>query len=281
MGLLTEFDLAFADYLRAVPLMFYPLAMMLLTLLLAAGVFPKVGPLKRAYDRVRGGGATFEPSAQSEKLVDIADVDEGCVSSAWNAILPLLALVGGTLYFDNDLLHGTIIALIVQFLLYVPQKRMTVGDYFRHILDGAKGMTTIAIVVLFGLVLSNANRQLGMFDILITGVGGAVPSWLIAPMAFLLVALTVFAVGSCWAVMTIAFPVFIPMGLAAGVAPSLMIAAVMSGVTLGYSVCFYADAIFMTTAGTGVSNITIVRSTLPYAAVVTVLSAAALLAAGL
>ena len=215
------------------------------------------------------------------KLVDIADVDEGCVSSAWNAILPLLALVGGTLYFDNDLLHGTIIALIVQFLLYVPQKRMTVGDYFRHILDGAKGMTTIAIVVLFGLVLSNANRQLGMFDILITGVGGAVPSWLIAPMAFLLVALTVFAVGSCWAVMTIAFPVFIPMGLAAGVAPSLMIAAVMSGVTLGYSVCFYADAIFMTTAGTGVSNITIVRSTLPYAAVVTVLSAAALLVAGL
>ena len=55
----------------------------------------------------------------------------------------------------------------------------------------------------------------------------------------------------------------------------------MSGVTLGYSVCFYADAIFMTTAGTGVSNITIVRSTLPYAAAVTVLSAAALLAAGL
>lgn len=281
VGLLTEFDLTFADYLRAVPLMFYPLAMMLLTLLLAAGVFPKVGPLKRAYDRVRSGGATFEPSAQSEKLVDIADVDEGCVSSAWNAILPLLALVGGTLYFDNDLLHGTIIALIVQFLLYVPQKRMTVGDYFRHILDGAKGMTSIAIVVLFGLVLSNANRQLGMFDILITGVGGAVPSWLIAPMAFLLVALTVFAVGSCWAVMTIAFPVFIPMGLAAGVAPSLMIAAVMSGVTLGYSVCFYADAIFMTTAGTGVSNITIVRSTLPYAAIVTVLSAAALLVAGL
>ena len=57
VGLLTEFDLTFADYLRAVPLMFYPLAMMLLTLLLAAGVFPKVGPLKRAYDRVRSGGA--------------------------------------------------------------------------------------------------------------------------------------------------------------------------------------------------------------------------------
>ena len=121
----------------------------------------------------------------------------------------------------------------------------------------------------------------GHIDILINGVGGAVPSWLVAPMAFLLVALTVFAVGGCWAVMTIALPVFIPMGLAAGAAPSLMIAAVMSGVTLGYSICFYADAVFMTTAGTGVSNITTIRATLPYALTVGALSAAAFLVAGL
>lgn len=42
--------------------------------------------------------------------------------------------------------------------------------------------------------------------------------------------------------------------------------AVMSGIGLGYSTCFYADAVFMTTAGTGVSNITIIKATLPYAA---------------
>ncbi len=281
VGLISDFDLGFSDYLRAVPLMFYPLAMMLLSLLLALGAFPKVGVLKQSYLRVQSGGPTFEQASQTEKLVDIAEVDEDRVSSAWNAIIPLLALVGGTIFFDNDLLHGIVIALVVQFLLYVPQKLMSVGDYFRHFFDGAKGMTTIAIVVGFGLMLSSANRELGLFDILINGVGGAVPAWLVAPMAFLLVALTVFAVGGCWAVMTIALPVFIPMGLAAGAAPSLMIAAVMSGVTLGYSICFYADAVFMTTAGTGVSNITTIRATLPYALTVGALSAAAFLVAGL
>ena len=35
------------------------------------------------------------------------------------ALLVLLPLVGGTVLFDNDLLHGIIIALVVQFLLYV------------------------------------------------------------------------------------------------------------------------------------------------------------------
>lgn len=281
VGLVSKFGLGFDDYLRAVPRMVYPLAMIGLSLLLALGVLPPMGVLKSAYERVCAGGPTFEQAGQTEKLVDIAEVDEDHVSSAWNAIVPILALVGGTILFDNDLLHGIVIALVAQFLLYVPQRLMSVGNYFRHFLDGAKGMTTIAIVVGFGLMLSDANRELGMFNILINGVGGAMPVWLAAPMAFLLVALTVFAVGGCWAVMTIALPVFVPLGMAAGADPALMIAAVMSGVTLGYSICFYADAVFMTTAGSGVSNITTIRATLPYAIAVGALSAVAFLVMGL
>lgn len=108
----------------------------------------------------------------------------------------------------------------------------------------------------------------------------AVP-FMFYPLAFVLVGLTVFAVGGCWAVMTIAIPVFIPMGLAAGVDAPLMIAAVMSGVTLGYSLCFYADAVLMTTAGSGVSNLTTIRAATPYALAVGGLSVIALLVAGL
>ena len=197
------------------------------------------------------------------------------------SLLVLVPLVGGTVLFDNDLLHGIIVCLVVQFLLYVIQKRMTVGEYFARFFSGVKGMTTIAVVVGFGLMLSDANRTLGLFDILINGIGGAVPRCLIAPLAFVLVGLTVFAVGGCWAVMPIAIPVFIPMGLAAGVAAPLMIAAVMSGVTLGYSLCFYADAVLMTTAGSGVSNLTTIRAATPYALAVGGLSVIALLVAGL
>lgn len=108
----------------------------------------------------------------------------------------------------------------------------------------------------------------------------AVP-FMFYPLAFVLVGSTVFAVGGCWAVMTIAIPVFIPMGLAAGVAAPLMIAAVMSGVTLGYSLCFYADTVLMTTAGSGVSNLTTIRAATPYALAVGGLSVIALLVAGL
>lgn len=102
----------------------------------------------------------------------------------------------------------------------------------------------------------------------------------LTPLAFLIVyalktrkmADAIFAVGGCWVVMTIAIPVFVPLALSMGVSGPVIIAAVMSGIALGYSTCFYADAVFMTTAGTGVSNITVIKSTLPYAVGVSVVT---------
>ena len=281
VGLISAHGLGFSDYVRAIPYMFYPLGMMLLCLLLAVGAFPKLGGLKRAYQRVQGGGLAFEGDDSLEKLVDIPDVDESCVSSAWNAIVPLAVLVGGTIAYGNDLVHGMIMAIIAQFLLYVPQKIMPVGKFFEHFFNGAKGMTTLAIVVGFGFMLSEANRGLGLFDALITSIGGAVPAFLIPALAFLLVAATVFAVGSCWVVMTLAIPVFLPLAASVGLPAPVIVAAIMSGVSLGYSTCFYADAVFMTTAGTGVSNITIIKTTAPYAAVGAVAAVIGFLLCGL
>ena len=80
--------------------------------------------------------------------------------------------------------------------------------------------------------------------------------------------------------MTIAIPVFVPLALSMGVAAPVIIAAVMSGIALGYSTCFYADAVFMTTAGTGVSNITIIRTTIPYAAGAAVIAVVGFLLCG-
>ena len=78
-----------------------------------------------------------------------------------------------------------------------------------------------------------------------------------------------------------AIPVFVPLALSMGVTAPVIIAAVMSGIGLGYSTCFYADAVFMTTAGTGVSNITIIKATLPYAAGAAAVAAAGFLLCGI
>jgi Na+/H+ antiporter NhaC len=68
-------------------------------------------------------------------------------------------------------------------------------------------------------------------------------------------------------------PIFIPLAQSMGVDSSLVVAAIMSGVAFGSKFCFYSDAVFMTSAGTGVSNMTQIKAVAPY-----VLSSAAIAA---
>ena len=273
VGLISEYGLGFYDYVESIPYMFFPLLMLVLCLLLIFGLFPKVGEMKRAYQRVENGGPALLIDEKADKLVDVGSVDEEKVSSALNAIIPLVVLIAGVLLCDNDLLHGLVLALLAQFVLYVGQKIMTLAEFFENFFNGAKSMTSLAIVIGFGFILSRENRDLGMFDILINGFGGKVPAFLLPLIAFILVGLTTFAVGSCWVVMTISIPIFMPIALSCGVPPVQMIAAVMSGVAMGFSLCFYADTVFMTTAGTGVSNIAIIKTTIPYAIGIIILTA--------
>ncbi len=271
LSLVKDYGMGFEEYVKSIPFMFYPLFMMLIALLVAAGIVPKLGHLRKAYRRIEEGGPAFLDEG-AENLVDIGSVEDVTPSPAINALLPIAVLVAGVLIFDNDLIHGLVLALACQLILYIPQKIMTIPEFFETFFNGAKGMTNIGIIVFLGFTLSTANEQLGFFDIVIGGVGGSVPPVLIPIIAFLLVAFCVFAVGGCWVVMLITMPVFVPLAMTAGASIPLTVAAVMSGICLGYSLCFYADTVFMCTAGTKVPNITIIKTILPYAAIAGVLS---------
>ena len=218
---------------------------------------------------------------EGEKLmVDLGKPDESKVSSPLNLIIPLICVIGGTLYFDKNLAAGMILTIVCQFVLYVPQKRMSISKFFEHFFEGANSMLLINIVLFFGFTLSDANEKLGLFDIVINAVSSAIPGAVIPVLTFIIVGFFVFASGTCWIVMLIAMPIFIPLAAAAGVSQILTLAALMSGVGVGYTLCFYADTVFMTTVSTGVGNITIIRTVMPYAAGMAVISAAGYLALG-
>ena len=280
VGLISDFGLTFDDYISSIPFMFYPVLMFVLLTLLALGLFPKVGTLKESYERVQNGGPALLSEEQTRSLVDIEMPDNTRTASAFNAIIPIVTLVAGVLIFDNDLIHGILLAVAAQFILYISQRLMSISQFFQYFFEGAKSMTTLAIVICFGFMLSNANQQLGLFDLLIGSVGTSVPGWLLPAAAFILVGFTTFATGGCWVMQIIAIPISIPLTLAAGVPVKLVIAAIMSAVTLGYSCCFYADSVFMTSAGSGVSNMRIIKTAAPYAVGVAVLTLAGYLVAG-
>ena len=99
-----------------------------------------------------------------------------------------------------------------------------------------------------------------------------IPAFLFPAVAFLLTGLCVFAVGSCWVVMLIAIPIFLSLATATGASTIIVLAAVMSGVVMGLTLCFYSDTVFMTSAGTGVSNVQIIKTMMPYTILISIIS---------
>lgn len=281
IGLLSEQGMDFGGYVKAIPYMFYPLAAVLMCFLVAVGALPKVGMLRESYSRVAGGGAVVPEEETGSSLVDMSTTGNQRESSALNAVLPIIIMIITVLLCDNDLIHGLVAAIAVQFIMYVGGRLMNVGEFVQNFFEGAKSMASLGIIICFAFMLSAANEKLGFFDYLIGGIGDTVPAGLLPALTFVVVAFATFATAAYWIMQVIAVPVFIPLAMAMGVEPSLVAAAIMSGVTLGCNCCFYADPVFMTSAGTGVSNMRIVRTTAPYAVLLAVLTVAGYVVVGL
>ena len=280
VGLLSEQGYFYNDYLASLPFMFYPIVSVAICLLLVAGAFPKIGAMKDAYTRVAEGGSAALEEKTENSIIDIEMPENDKASGAFNAIVPIAALVAVTMICGNDLVYGIIAALAAAAVLYIGQKIMTPGKFFNLFFEGAKSMCTLSIVICFAFMLSAANKELGFFEVLIGGIGGTIPPWMLPLLAFVLVGATVFATGGYWLTQVIAIPIFMPLAAAMGVNPAAVIGAMMSGVIFGFNTCLYADPAFLIAAGTGVSNFSLVRTSMPYALIGAVVSAVLYVAVG-
>ncbi|MBR6473790.1 MAG: hypothetical protein IKS99_08735 [Firmicutes bacterium] len=254
IGLISEEGLGFTEYAKAIPFMFFPIVAVIACLLIDVGFIKKHGLLKEAYQRVSSGGSTIPEEGDSAGMLQMEMESDVKATSAWNVAVPLIAMIAGTLIFNCDLTYGCVISIIVQMVMYLAQRIMSPKKYVDDFIDGAKSMFPLMVLVTFAFSLSNVNGKLGFFEYMIARIGAIVPGPLLPAMTFLLVALATFATAGYWSMQVISVPIFLPLAAALGVNPSMIVAAIMSGVSFGCCYCFYSDNVIMTAAGSEVSN---------------------------
>jgi len=272
IGITSEFGLSFSDYVSAIPFMFYPITTVIICLLLALGVFPKIGNMKKAYKRVEETGDTTVVEEGGTSIFSIEKDETVKPVSPINFVIPIIALVAGMIIFENDLIHGIIVALVVQAVMYILQKIMTPTEYMSNLFEGITSMATLMFIILIAFVLSSGNEMMGFSEYVIDVFTKSVSPALLPAIAFLIVGFVAFTAASFWVLIALTVPIFIPLSLSMGVNPVIVLAAIMSGVALGSQSCFYSDAVFMTAAGTEVSNITQVKAIAPYVIIGAVIS---------
>ena len=173
-------------FIDTIPFSFYAIAATVVVPLVIMGVIPKIGPMKKAYKRTAETGMTYSEGSRKFNLDE--DYDPENTASIWDFIIPMAALIAGTLFFDTDLLTGVIIGTVVATVMYMVKRRITFSDFSEAFMTGFADMFLMFAIIISALTLQKVLAEIGMSDFIIESVAPYVSPALLPAVAFIIVA---------------------------------------------------------------------------------------------
>ncbi len=272
----------FGAYLSGLPFVFFGWFALIIGLLLALGVLPLVGPLRKAQLRADETGETLpDDLTEEERAFELAQpAEDGRRPLPFNFLIPIATLIAVTILTEVDIVKGSAAAVAVAIVLYLVQKRMTLRQVAEGAFEGIMSMGYVIVLFALAFMVQQINVDLQLAEWVI-GVTEPVMSGALLPaIVFLVCGVYAYATGAFWDLAAVITPVVLPLAIALGVDPVLAGTAVFSGAALGSTTCLYGDGIILASKSVGVRPLTLMTSILPYAGAAAVLSFIAYLIAG-
>ncbi len=264
-------------YIHAIPYCFYPIITIAIVFLFALGVMPKLGAMKKAYQRVAETGKVYSDASRKYNHDDRKGYEED--GNIWNFVIPMGVLVAIAIATSN-LLMAVVVSLLVCFVLYVPQKVVALDDFFNLVVRGFADMLPILILLVIAFVLQKVTEGMGMTDFIISVAKPLLWGPVFPAIAFILVAALTFTTGSLWGMSAVVAPIVFPLGAAISANPILIMAAIISGGAFGSHACFYTDATLLSSQSAGIDNMEHALTQLPYVIIASVLTVVGFLICG-
>lgn len=268
-GLLEENGLAEAGegmglYISAIPYMAYGWTALLVVFLVCIGVIGDFGPMKKAEIRAMEGQPAPDDFIGQEIELPMAK-DVGMKMGMLNFALPMILLIGSTVYYEIDLLRGVVLTLAITVLLYYAQGLLSFNDQVKGLFTGFEIMFYPLSTVFAGFLLKDINDSLGMTQYIINGVTPYMTQELLPAIVFVIMAFVVFGTASSWGVFIIAIPIIVPIALSVDANIPLVIGAMLSASSFGSHACFFSDSTVLAAQGAGCSPMAHAFSQIPYA----------------
>ena len=258
-----------ALYISAIPYMVYPIVAMLLVPLVAVGIVPALGMMKSAQQRAAEGTAPLLiDEGEEESLIDTEDNRV----QIYHFVLPIVALLGFSIWYDLDVQIGIIMSVAVTIILFGAQRLMAWTQMFDAVIDGIKIMLPALTMVVMAFVFKEVNDQLGLAIYVINNVAPLMTPLMFPALTFLTMALISFATGSSWGVFAIAIPIILPLAESVGVSIPLAIGALVSASAFGSHACFYSDSTVLAAQGSGCDVMDHALTQIPYALIAAAIS---------
>lgn len=295
---------AYSIFLHSLPYSFYPLLALFFVYLIAWSG-RDFGPMYEAERRARTTGQTRSDAGTAQKTPGQGDLapKKGRPQRAINAVLPIVTLIGsvlaglyvtgegetlrevvGSANAYNALLWGSLLGVMVSVLLVVVQGILSLTEALDAWLEGIKTMLLAMVILVLAWALSGITEVLHTADYLVSALGPSIIPGFLPAIIAVLAAFTAFATGSSWGTMGILTPLVVPLTWAimqmhgmSGDPESYYllystVAVVLGGAVWGDHCSPISDTTILSSMASGCDHIEHVRTQLPYALVVGMVS---------
>ena len=290
-------------FVKAIPYNFYSLLTLLMVFfLILTGM--DYGPMRKHEMNAMKGDLFTTPDRPYENAEDAAI--ENPRAKLIDLVLPILILFAactialiytggffsGASFIDAfggcdasyGLTLGSIVALILILIMYLPRKILSFKEAMDCIPVGFKAMVPAILILVFALTLKNMTSLLGSTEFVTAFVEGNIGSFgfLLPLILFGLAILISFSTGTSWGTFGILIPIVVGLG---GVLSETMliisISACLAGAVCGDHCSPISDTTIMASAGARCNHINHVATQLPYALTVAAVSCVTYVIAGL
>ena len=266
--------LGISVYMSAIPYMLYAWLAVAMVLLVVLGIVPAFGPMKKAQLAAMAGKPAKAVDAFDEvqtsddyslKAIEEEFKHADNLGKLHNFMVPILLLVGFTVYFDIDVLKGLIATLAVTLPYYGVQRLMPLSEMMEQMLDGFKSMLPAIGTVIAAFVFKDVCDKLMLPQYVIGNLSPFMTSQWLPAVVFLTMSILAFATGSSWGIFAVSIPIVMPLAQAVNADIPLVIGALLSASSFGSQACFYSDSTVLAAQGSDCNLVSHAVTQLPYA----------------
>ena len=148
------------------------------------------------------------------------------------------------------------------------------------VLRGSAGLVGVTVLIVLAFALGQVSRALEMGPYLVGLIDPDLPTWWLPALVFVVGGAVSFTLGSSWTAFAILVPIALPLAEGLGVAPALMLGALLSGGIFGDHASPLSDTTIISSMSAACDHVDHTNTQLPYALLVAGVSLVGFLIAG-
>jgi len=277
IGAFVDKDVATKAVVRSVPFNFYGILAVAMVGLIALGIVPDFGPMKKAEKRAAETGKVIADGAKPMLGKELSQIKpkEGIKSNLFiNFLAPALIIISITLgtYIvmgSAKTLEGFVAAVAFQFVAMLVQRMATLQELIETAVEGIKSVMSAILILALAYCINSISKTLGTADYVISVTQSWITPTLLVLFTFLVGAFISFFTGTSWGTYAIITPIVIPLAfeLTGGEITSLQyaaIAAILGGGCFGDHCSPLSDTTILSSLAAGSDHIDHVKTQIPY-----------------